>query len=232
MTTLLRGRLVSFDRRPEGPRDLDALTHEEDGGLLIDAGRIRAAGPWAEIAAQAPGAAVHDHRGRLILPGLIDTHLHMPQMQVIASWGTELLDWLNTYTFPAEQRFGDPAHAARIAGLFLDELIRHGTTTAVAYCTVHRASAEALFEAALARDMRLIAGKVLMDRNAPAALTDTAQQGHDDSAALIGAFHGRGRLGYAITPRFAITSTPAQLEAAGALAAAHPDCHVQSHLSE
>jgi guanine deaminase len=156
----------------------------------------------------------------------------MPQMQVIASWGAQLLDWLNTYTFPEESKFSDPAHASRIAGLFMDELLRHGTTTAVAYCSVHRTSAEAFFAAAEARNLRMIGGKVMMDRNAPEGVTDDAQSAYDDSKALIGAWHGRGRGLYAVTPRFAITCSPAQLEAAGALASEHPDAYVQTHLSE
>jgi guanine deaminase len=156
----------------------------------------------------------------------------MPQMQVIASYGAELLDWLNDYTFPEETRFADAQHARRIARLFFDEVLRHGTTTVAAYCSVHKASAEAFFEESHARNMFSIAGKVMMDRNAPEALRDTPQSGYDDTKALIGAWHGRGRQRYAITPRFAITSSPEQMETAGALAAEHPDCHVQTHLSE
>ncbi|TVP73794.1 MAG: guanine deaminase, partial [Rhodobacteraceae bacterium] len=166
------------------------------------------------------------------LPGFIDTHLHFPQTQVIASWAAELLDWLNDYTFPEETRYSDPDLCARMARAFLDLLLAHGTTTAVAYASVHASSTEALFAEALRRDMRLITGKVMMDRNAPEGLRDTAQTGYDDTKALIARWHGRGRLGYAITPRFAITSTPAQMEAAQALAAEHPDCHIQTHLSE
>jgi guanine deaminase len=153
-------------------------------------------------------------------------------VQVIASWGEQLLDWLSNYTFPEETRFADPAHAGAMAGRFLDQLTAHGTTTAAAFCSVHPGSAEALFAEAARRDMRMIAGKVMMDRNAPEGLTDTPQQGYDDSKALIDRWHGRGRALYAISPRFAITSTQAQLEAAGALAAEHPGCYVQTHLSE
>lgn len=230
--TLIRGRVLSFLAEPAGPDDHAAVAYEEDGAVLVEDGVIRAAGDHAAVAPAAEGAQLADHRPHLVMPGLIDAHAHYPQMQVIASYGAELLDWLNRYTFPEECRFADHDHAARIAGLYLDELVRQGTTTAAVYCTVHRASAEAFFEAALARDMRMIAGKVLMDRNAPDGLTDTAQAGYDDSKALIAAWHGRGRLHYAITPRFAITSSPAQLEAAGALAAEHRALHVQTHLSE
>jgi guanine deaminase len=175
---------------------------------------------------------VIDHRPYLIIPGFIDAHAHFPQMQVIGSYGAELLDWLNNYTFPAETRFASEAHAAQIASAFLDEMVRQGTTTSAVYCTVHPQSAEAFFAESERRGMAMVAGKVMMDRNAPDALTDDARRSYEDTKALIGKWHGRGRLSYAITPRFAITSTPAQLEAAGALAREFPDCHVQTHLSE
>jgi guanine deaminase len=175
---------------------------------------------------------VIDHRPHLLMPGFIDTHIHMPQAQIIASWGAQLLDWLNTYTFPEEAKFADPAHAARIAGAFLDVLLRHGTTTAVAYCSVHPGSADAYFAAAAVRNLRMVGGKVMMDRNAPPGVLDTAQASYDDTRTLIGRWHGKGRAIYAISPRFAITSTPEQLELAGALAAEFPDLPVQTHLSE
>lgn len=230
--TLLRGRILSFRARPRGPDDHAACHHHPDGALLIEGGRILAMGDHAHIAPQAGGARVVDHRPHLLMPGFIDAHLHFPQVQVVASWGAQLLDWLRDYTFPEELRFADPVHAERMAGAFLDLLLAHGTTSAVAFCSVHPGSAEALFAEAQRRDMRLIAGKVMMDRNAVPGLHDTAQSGHDDSAALIERWHGKGRLGYAISPRFAITSTPEQLAAAGALAARYPDCHIQTHLSE
>lgn len=230
---LLRGRLLSFITEPESADDRASYRYEEDGGLLVRDGRIEAVGDFSQIAA-GPGkdVKVADHRPHLIMPGFIDAHAHMPQMQVIASFGAELLDWLNNYTFPAETRFSDADHSRRIAGRFLDTLISHGTTTVGAYCTVHPQSADALFEAALLRDMRVVAGKVLMDRNAPDGLRDTPQTGYDESKALIARWHGKGRLSYAITPRFAITSTPEQLEMAGALASEFPDMHIQTHLSE
>lgn len=229
---LLRGRTLSFRSRPEGIDDRAAYGFEEDGGVLLRDGRIVSTGDFAMIAAAAPDATVVDHRPHLILPGFIDAHVHMPQMQVIASYGAELLDWLNTYTFPEETRFGDSQHGHRIARLFLDEMLRHGTTTFAAYCSVHRQSAEALFAEALSRDMLIVAGKVMMDRNAPDGLTDTPQSGYDDTSALIAAWHGRGRLHYAVTPRFAITSSPEQMEMAGALMREHPGLHMQTHLSE
>ena len=178
------------------------------------------------------GVEVVDHRPHLMMPGFIDTHIHMPQAQVIASWGAQLLDWLNTYTFPEETRFSDPAHAARIAGAFLDLLLAHGTTTAVAYCSSHPTSVDAYFTAAEARGLRMIGGKVMMDRNCPTGVRDTAQASYDDSKALIARWHGKGRALYAISPRFAITSTPGQMEMAQALVAEHPDLHMQTHLSE
>lgn len=229
---LLRGRILSFRTRPESVDDRAAYIYEADGGVLVRDGRIVAVGDFSTVARRAEGAKVIDHRPHLILPGFIDAHVHMPQMQVIASYGAELLDWLNTYTFPEETKFRDSQHGRRIARLFLDETVRNGTTTVAAFCSVHRESADAFFAEALARDMRVIAGKVMMDRNAPEALRDTPQSGYDDSRALIGDWHGKGRLHYAVTPRFAITSSPEQLEMAGALAAEFPGLHIQTHLSE
>jgi guanine deaminase len=229
---VLRGRVLRFLREPEGITDTGAFAYDEDGAILVRDGRVAAVGPASEVLGQAPGAEVVDHRPHLIMPGFIDTHIHMPQAQVIGSWGAQLLDWLNTYTFPAESRFADPAHAERIAGAFLDLLLDHGTTTAVAYCSSHPASVDAYFAAADARGLRMLGGKVMMDRNCPEGVRDTAQSSYDETKALIARWHGRGRGLYAITPRFAITSTPAQMEMAQALVAEHPDLHLQTHLSE
>ncbi|MCF3972725.1 guanine deaminase [Paracoccus salsus] len=228
MQQLIRGRVLDFHADPALTEDNHR--HIEDGAILIEDGRIVAVDDYARLAR--PDLTVIDHRPHLILPGFIDPHIHFPQVQVIASWGAQLLDWLNTYTFPEEARFADPDHATRMAGLFLDQLTAHGTTTAVAFCSVHANSVEALFAAAEARSMAVVAGKVLMDRNAIPEVQDTAQQGYDDSKRLIDAWHGRGRQRYAITPRFAITSTPEQMRATGQLAREHPDCHIQTHLSE
>jgi guanine deaminase len=228
--TLLRGRVLDFLAEPQGPGDTAAYRYLEDGAILVADGLIEAVDDYAALRGRA--AAEVDHRPCLLLPGFIDAHIHFPQVQVIASWGAQLLDWLNTYTFPAETRFADEAHAARMATAFFDQLIAHGTTTAVAFCSVHRASADAYFAEAARRNMRMLGGKVLMDRHAPEALRDTPRSGYDDTKALIQAWHGRGRALYAIAPRFAITSTPEQLELAGALAAEHPDCHVQTHFAE
>ncbi|MGP9804233.1 guanine deaminase [Paracoccus sp. NSM] len=228
MQQLIRGRVLDFHADPA--ETTDNHRYWENGAILVQDGRILAVGDHADLARE--GLEEIDHRPHLILPGFIDPHIHFPQLQVVASWGAQLLDWLNTYTFPAEAEFADPDHAARMAGLFLDQLTAHGTTTAVAFCSSHKASADALFTAAHARNMAMSAGKVMMDRNAIPAVQDTAQSSYDDSRALIAAWHGKGRQRYAITPRFAITSTPEQLAAAGALAAEHPDCHIQTHLSE
>ncbi|TIR25258.1 MAG: guanine deaminase [Mesorhizobium sp.] len=230
---ILRGRTLSFLRWPETIDDHSAWRYEEDGALLIDNGGIVAAGSYADVAKRAgTGVETIDHRPHLILPGFLDAHVHVPQMQIIASYGAELLDWLNKYTFPEESKFQNAQHGRRIARLFLDEMLRHGTTTVAAYCSVHKSSAEAFFAESHERNMLNIAGKVMMDRNAPDGVLDTPQTGYDDTKALIADWHGKGRQLYAITPRFAITSTPEQMEMAGALCREHPDLHMQTHLSE
>jgi guanine deaminase len=196
--------------------------------LVGDDGRITG------VQAEAPGPEWprEDHRGRLLLPGFIDTHVHSPQLDVIASYGTELLDWLHTYTFPAERAWGDPMVAATGSALFLDALLAHGTTAAVVFPTVHKTSADALFEAAHQRGMRLIAGKVLMDRHAPDGLRDDVAGAERDCIDLIQRWHGRGRNAYAVTVRFAPTSTPEQLAMAGALCRADPTLYLQTHVAE
>lgn len=229
---ILRGRVLTFRDEPQGPDDTQAFAYIEDGALIVLDGQIEAVGPYSDLQTQAEGAPIIDHRPHLLMAGFIDTHLHFPQTQVIASWGAQLLDWLNTYTFPEEMHYVDAAHSKKMAGRFYDQLVDHGTTTAVAYCSVHKQSADAYFEEAARRNMRMIGGKVLMDRYAPDGLRDTPQSGYDDSKDLINRWHGKGRALYAISPRFAITSTPEQMETAGALAAEHPECYVQTHLSE
>jgi guanine deaminase len=233
MTRLLRGRLLSFLRQPDDLSDTGSYVYHEDGGLLVDGGKIAGIGDYADMRRQAPAdVEVIDHRPHLIMPGFIDPHIHFPQMQVVGSYAGNLLEWLNTYTFVEEQRFADAAHAARIAGRFFDELIRYGTTTAVAYCSVHKTSADAFFAESFRRNMRMVAGKVMMDRNAPPALRDTPQSGYEETKQVIADWHGKGRNHVAITPRFAITSTPEQMEMAQALAREYPDLHIQTHLSE
>ncbi|WP_289041120.1 guanine deaminase [uncultured Aliiroseovarius sp.] len=232
LQTLLRGRTLTFTAEPYSPDDTHAYDYCEDGAILIEDGLIVASGDHATVSAQAKNARVIDHRPHLLMAGFIDTHIHFPQVQVIASWGAQLLDWLNTYTFPAETQFADPDHSATMAGRFYDQITAHGTTTAVAYCSVHKTSTDAFFTEAAQRNMRMIGGKVMMDRNAPDGLRDTPQSSYDDTKALINAWHGKGRAEYAITPRFAITSTPAQMEMAQVLVQEHPDCYAQTHLSE
>jgi len=231
MQRAVRGRLLSFAGDPAESKD--AVRYWADGIVAIEAGRIAAVGDARAIAPTLPPHTPVDHYpDHLVLPGLIDTHIHYVQVEAIASFGLQLLDWLENYAFVAEQKFADPAFAARQARFFLDELLRNGTTTALAYCSVHPHAADALFAEAERRGMGIAAGKVMMDRNVPDGLRDDAQSSYADSKALIARWHKRGRARYAITPRFAITSTPAQLEAAATLKREHPDCHVQTHLSE
>ncbi len=230
---LLRGRVLTFRDEPGRDDDDASYKYIEDGAILVSNGKIIRVGDFKTVIKSAPNDVERvDHRPHLLMAGLIDTHIHFPQMQVIGSYGAQLLDWLNKYTFVEEQKFASEAHSARIARLFVDELIRHGTTTAVAYCSVHRASAEAYFAEGVRRNMCLIGGKVLMDRNAPEKLRDTPQTGYDDSKALIKKWHGKGRAHYAISPRFGITSSDAQLDMTQTLIKEHPECFVQTHLSE
>lgn len=229
--TAFRAPLLTFNGDPA--QSGEAAVYETDGLVIVDDGKVVASGPHSALAATlAPDAVVHEMRDKLIVPGFIDTHIHYPQTDMIASPAPGLLPWLDTYTFPTERRFDDPAHAREVAEFFVDALLACGTTSALVYCTVHKQSADALFAASESRDLRMIAGKVLMDRNCPEFLRDTAQSGYDDSAELIGRWHGRGRQMYALTPRFAPTSSEAQLEACGELARRHPDVFVQSHVAE
>lgn len=224
--TLILGHSIDF---PEP----DTIRQCPNAALVIHQGRIAWQGPAAELpVAQQAFARVEDYGDAWILPGLIDTHVHAAQMPVMASWGEQLLDWLNRYTFPAERRFEDPLVARQQSDVFLDALLAHGTTTAMVFGTVHEAGTDALFEAARERRMALIAGKVLMDRNCPDYLSDTADSGFDASARLIHRWHGTDRLHYAITPRFAPTSTEAQLERAGALHSEAAGLYMQTHVSE
>jgi len=225
----IRGDLLDFTGAPGwGDTEPAAVRFRSGHWLLVDGGRI------VGVQAEAPGGDFdrHDHAGRLVLPGFIDTHVHSPQIDVIASYGSELLDWLTTHTFPAEARHHDQAHAEATAALFLDALIAHGTTAAVVFPTVHAGSVDALFAAAEARGMRVIAGKVLMDRNAPDDLVDSVDSAERDMRRLITRWHGRGRLAYAVTVRFAPTSSPAQLALAGRFCRDDPSLYMQTHLAE
>ena len=232
--TALRGPALTFTGDPF-VAGVDATMHyESDAIVAMAGGKITHFGPASTLrAALPPGIHIYEcGRDALILPGFIDCHVHYPQTQIIGAYGEQLLDWLEKYTFVAEQQFADVAHARAVANVFLDECLRHGTTTVASFCTVHEHSVDAFFEAAAARGMRTIAGKCLMDRHAPAGLCDTAQRGYDESKALIARWHGKGRASYAITPRFAPTSTPEQMERAGALWKEHPGTYLQSHVSE
>jgi len=229
----IRGRLLTFLRAPRGAGDTQSYRYIEDGMVLVKDGRIEAVGPTAEMTARAPaGTPLEHHAGALIVPGFIDPHIHYPQTQVIASYGAQLLEWLEKYTFVEEQKFADPGHAARNAEFFLDELARNGTTTACAYCTAHPVSAEALFAAANRRNAGMIAGNAIMNRNGPPGLLAPAATAIADSRDLIRRWHGVGRQRYAVTPRFAITSTDEQLAAIGALLKEFSTVLMQTHLDE
>jgi guanine deaminase len=219
---------TSTNTSPSTPELLDI----PNGAVVVDGSTIVAVGEASDILDAYPDTAFLDHGDALIIPGLVDCHVHYPQIGMIASPGEQLLDWLDRYTFPAEARFAEKAHAEATAEFFTDQLLRNGVTTALVFSTVHAHSVDALFTAAQRRDLRIITGKMCMDRNAPADLLDTPESAVADSKALIDRWHGTGRLEYAITPRFAPTSSDAQLRALGELAADHPDVVIQTHLAE
>lgn len=233
-TTAIRGPVLTYtgDAFAEGLER--TMRYEPDAIVAMAGGKVTHFGPAHEVRPHLPGSAKVRHYGKdsLILAGFVDCHVHYPQTQIIGAYGEQLTDWLTRYTYATEQQFAAEAHARAVAKVFLQECLRAGTTTAAVHCTVHPQSVDAFFEAASALDMRMIAGKVLMDRNAPAALTDTPKRGYDESKALIARWHGNGRQLYCVTPRFAPTSTPAQMEATGALWGEHPGTYLQSHVSE
>ena len=232
--TAVRGPVLTFTGDPFRDGLSKTMGHEPDAIVAMKDGRITHFGPAERVLKELPaGIEIHDYgRDSLISAGFVDSHVHFPQTPMIAAYGSQLLDWLNQYTFPAELKFADKEYARSVAKLFLQENLRNGITTSLVYCTVHPQSVDALFEEAEKLGLRLAAGKVLMDRNAPDGLRDTAQSGYDESRALIAKWHGRGRLLYAITPRFAGTSSPEQLAAAGALWREHRDCLMQTHIAE
>ncbi len=217
---------------PDDPSTGAPIVHHEDGLLVVEDGIVVACGAYADTVARFGDVPVTAFPGQTIMPGFVDAHVHYPQTEKIAAHGAQLLDWLDRHIFPAETAFAERAHADGVAAFFLDELLRNGTTSALVFATVHVESVDALFEAALARNMRIVSGKVLMDQGAPEALRDTVERGRADSEALIARWRGRGRIGYAVTPRFALTSSDAQLASAGAMVAAHPDVLMHSHLAE
>lgn len=224
---LYRGEILAT---PEDPRDSpDSITHFADGLLVVEDGHVAAIGAYDRLAGRYDEAV--EALPGLIVPGFVDAHVHYPQIERIASHGTQLLDWLEQHIFPAEAAFADRAHCDAIAAFFLDQLLANGTTSALVFATVHAHSVDALFEAALARAMRIVSGKVLMDLGPP-DLRDTVASGTTESAALIARWKGKGRLGYAVTPRFALTSSDAQLAAAGALLGAHREVLLHTHLAE
>ena len=229
---LLLGQTLHFTGDPFD-RGWEAVSqHQTHGAVLLRDGHIAAVGPAASLRRDHPQVPVTDYGAALISAGFVDAHMHYPQTGIIASWGKRLIDWLNTYTFPEELRLADPTIAATVAARSLDLALAHGTTTQASFCTSHPASVDAYFSAAALRNMRVVAGKTCMDRNVPDGLRDTAQTAYDDSRALLRRWHRQGRGLYAITPRFSPTSSPEQLAALGALWAEHPDCLMQTHLSE
>jgi guanine deaminase len=232
--TALRGPALTFIDDPFRVGAQAAMRYEHDAIVAMADGHITQFGPAREVAPRLPAGTVARSNGRdtLMLPGFVDCHVHYPQIGIIGAHGEQLLDWLNRYTFVAEQAFADPAHARATARVFLRECLRAGTTTAAVFCTVHPQSVDAFFEESAALNTRMIAGKVLMDRHAPAALTDTARRGYDESKSLIAKWHGRGRQLYAVTPRFAASSTAEQMDMAGKLWAEHPGTWLQSHVAE
>ena len=232
MAELILGQVLRFEGNPmeHGP---SAARHFPRGAVLVEGGHIRAVGEAEDLRRAHPAAEVTDCGSRLLSAGFVDAHAHYPQTAMIASWGKRLIDWLNSYTFPEEMRFADPAYAAGIAERYFDLLLAHGTTSVCSYCTIHPESVEAFFAEARTRGLRAWAGKTCMDRDtAPQGLRDTAQSAYDDSRRLLERWHGVDRLSYVITPRFAPTSTPEQLSALGALWAENPSCLMQTHLSE
>jgi guanine deaminase len=229
MSELLLGRVLHYTDDPfsAGP---DAAKISE--ALVIDAGVIIAVGPEEALRNSHPQAKVTDYGTCLISAGFIDAHTHYPQTAIIASWGKRLIDWLNIYTFPEELRFSNMSYAEHVAETYFELTLSNGTTSVCSYATIHPESVDAFFIAGATRNQRIWAGKTCMDRNAPQGLRDTAQSAYDDSARLLTKWHGIGRASYVITPRFSPTSTPDQLSALGALWAEHPDCLMQTHLSE
>ncbi|MEO1792284.1 MAG: guanine deaminase [Cyanobacteria bacterium J06629_19] len=230
--TAIRGSILHFVDDPFYQDLADCIRFIPDGLLVIANGKILAMGSYAELKDTYSQLAVTHYPAQLIVPGLIDTHIHFPQTEMIAAYGEQLLSWLERYTFPTEQKFCDRTYALTVAHHFLDELLRHGTTTALVFTTVYPQSTDAFFEAAQSRNLRMIAGKVLMDRHAPTALLDTPEAAYTDSKALIKKWHGQDRLLYAVTPRFAITSTPEQLAVAGQLLQEFPETYLHTHLAE
>jgi guanine deaminase len=223
---VILGQLVSF--ASDG-----SVLHETKGAVVVDvAGRISWVGAAKKLPENARSAPIHDYGEKLVMPGLIDAHIHFPQYRMLAAPGKDLLDWLSRFTFPEEARYSDHAYAAAKAEIFLDRLLAHGTTTALAFCSVHKTCVDALFAGAQKRNMALITGKTMMDRNAILAVQDDPETGARESEALYNSWHGKGRLRYAVTPRFAVTSSEEQLRLSGELLKSLNGALMQTHISE
>ena len=230
---VVQGAVLTYRDDPAVAEARHAVRFYRRGAIAVAGdGRIIWCGHANRLPQRFRGLRVDDYGEALVLPGFIDAHIHFPQYRMLAAPGADLLDWLNRFTYPEEQRYSSAPHARAAAETFLDRLVRHGTTAAVVFSTVHRSATETLFAAAERRGQAIVSGKTMMDRNAPQELRDDPESGVRDSEAIIERWHRRGRLRYAITVRFAVTSTEDQLREAGALAARHPDCYVHSHLSE
>ncbi|CAI0971354.1 MULTISPECIES: guanine deaminase [Serratia] len=230
----VRGSFLDITRTVQHPEEIEGhLRFIKDGLLIIRDGRVEWFGDWEEGHHQIPDSIrVRDYSGKMIVPGFVDTHIHYPQCEMVGAYGEQLLDWLNKHTFPAEKRYNDLEYAREMSAFFIKQLLRNGTTTALVFGTVHPESVEALFESARHINMRMIAGKVMMDRNAPDYLLDTPESSYSQTKALIERWHNNGRLLYAITPRFAPTSSPEQLEMVQRLRQEYPDVYLHTHLSE
>ena len=230
----VRGDFLDFARTIQNPQEVeDSLRYLEDGLLIIKNGKFDWIGKWEDGKHLVPqDVRIRDYRHKVIVPGFVDTHIHYPQAEMIGAFGEQLLEWLNKHTFPAERRYKDLEYAREMSHFFVKQLLRNGTTTALVFCTVHPQSVDAFFEAAERINMRVVAGKVMMDRNAPDYLLDTAESSYTESKALIERWHKKGRLLYAVTPRFAPTSTPEQLKMAKKLKDEFPDTYLHTHLSE
>lgn len=227
-----RSSFLDFIADPFFVPEAECVRYFADGLLVLEDGKVKELGHYAELSDRYADVPVTEYRDRLIMPGFIDTHIHFPQVEVLASYGEQLLEWLNKYTFPIESQFKDKAHGDKVAKIFLDELLKNGTTTALVFATVHPQSVDAFFEEAQRRNLRMIAGKSMMDRNAPDYLSDTAERSYQETKALIQKWHHNGRSLYAVTPRFAVTSTPEQLRLAGKLLQEFPDVYLHTHMSE
>jgi guanine deaminase len=233
-TGAIRGPVLTFKGDPFEDGLESTMVYDSDAIVAFGDGLITHFGPADRVQEELPAGLEIRNYGpdALISAGFLDSHVHFPQTPMIAAFGEQLLDWLNKYTFPTERKYADKAFAATVAKVFLEECLKNGITTSCVYCTVFPQSVDALFEEAERLGLRIAAGKVLMNRNAPDYLLDTTQSGYDDSKSLISKWHGRGRLMYAITPRFAPTSTGDQLASAGELWSEFPDCYMQTHVSE